>query len=664
MRGLSLGLSRLSLTRLVSGPALSLSCHIIRGEGEDPCVLAIECIGVLRLSTLLLLVLCQLWLVGSSSEASAQSVKGLPLPGDSITVAGNTAFLIPSDAAASAKSKPWVWYAPTLPGLPAAEERWMFERFLAAGIAIAGIDVGESYGSPDGRKLYTALHSEMVRRGYSTKPVLLGRSRGGLMTLSWAAENPDKVGGFAGIYPVCNVASYPGIANAAGAYGMTPAELQSRLAEHNPIDRLAPLAKAKVPLFAIHGDVDTVVPLEANSGLVKERYTALGGSMELIVPKGQGHNYWPGFFQCEELVTFVKAHAGPVLRVASPLDYQVIQRRSKRRGDIRISGDLLGVTKGVHIESRLIVRGKPESWRKFGIGAWESSFASTIPAPAGGWHRVELRAVSEQKVVAEAVVEHVGIGEVFVVAGQSNSANFGAERLSPKSGLVAAFDGKRWAPANDPQPGADGGGGSFMPPFGDAMAEKFKVPIGIVACGVGATSVREWLPKGSTFPNPPTLTHFVTQLPTGEWSANGDLYASFASRMKQLGPKGFRAVLWHQGESDANQADPTRTLPGRLYREYLEKLIRDSRREIGWEAPWFVAQASYHTPEDEGSPDLRAGQASLWKDRIALEGPDTDALKREYRDADGRGVHFSGAGLREHAARWAAKVSPWLAKQR
>ena len=30
---------------------------------------------------------------------------------------------------------------------------------------------------------------------------------------------------------------------------------------------------------------------------------------QLIVPKGQGHNMWTGFFQCAELVAFVKANA-------------------------------------------------------------------------------------------------------------------------------------------------------------------------------------------------------------------------------------------------------------------------------------------------------------------------------------------------------------------
>ena len=541
----------------------------------------------------------------------------------------------------------------------------MFERFTAAGIAIAGIDVGESYGSPAGRALYSAFHEELTRqRGFARKAVLLGRSRGGLMTLAWAAENPDKVAGFAGIYPVCNIASYPGVAKAAGAYQMTPDELTARLAEHNPIDRLAPLARAGVPLFAIHGDVDKVVPLEANSGLVKERYTALGGSMQLLIPPGQGHNMWPGFFQCAELVNFVKAHVGPNLTLLSPLDHQVIQRRSKRKGPLNIRGALAGFpAKSPTVEARLIVNGRPGKWRRLSVNPKQRTFEARWDAPAGGWHRLEVRARAGADVLAESVVEHVGVGEVFVIAGQSNSANHGAEKQQTRTGLVAAFDGQRWRLANDPQPGATGGGGSFIPPFGDALAEKFHVPVGIVACGVGATSVREWLPKGSTFPNPPTLTGHVRQLPDGHWESNGNLFTTFTGRMKPLGPRGFRAVLWHQGESDANQADPTRTLPGPLYRDYLTQLIRASRREIGWTAPWFVAQATYHVPGDEASPDIRAAQAALWKTGVAFAGPDTDALKGDLRDSGGKGVHFSGPGLREFSARWVEKVAPWLERQ-
>jgi hypothetical protein len=206
---------------------------------------------------------------------------------------------------------PWVLYAPTLgKGLPGDAEKWMFERFLAAGIAIAGVDVGESYGNPKGRAVYNELHAQLVReRGFDTKACLLGRSRGGLMLYCWAAENADKVRCITGIYPVCNIASYPGIGQACGAYGMTEAQLKEKLTEHNPIDRLSSLAKAGVPILHIHGDVDTVVPLKDNSGLVAERYAKLGGKMELLIPKGQGHNMWEGFFQCQELVDFLIKHA-------------------------------------------------------------------------------------------------------------------------------------------------------------------------------------------------------------------------------------------------------------------------------------------------------------------------------------------------------------------
>lgn len=249
-------------------------------------------------------------LIVALAQAETPPAKNLPLPGEVFTVDGCTAFVIPAPKAAADRPKPWVWYAPTLPNLPGKAEQWMFQRFTDAGIAIAGIDVGESYGSPAGRKSYSALYAELTqRRGYAAKMVLLARSRGGLMTLSWAADNADKVAGFAGVYPVCNIASYPRVERAAGAYQMTKEELNAKLAEHNPIDRLAPLARAKVPLFAIHGAIDTLVPLDLNSGLVKERYTALGGEMQLVVPADQGHNMWSGFFECQELVDFVKLHA-------------------------------------------------------------------------------------------------------------------------------------------------------------------------------------------------------------------------------------------------------------------------------------------------------------------------------------------------------------------
>ena len=373
--------------------------------------------------------------------------------------------------------------------------------------------------------------------------------------------------------------------------------------------------------------------------------------------------HFPTFLLLALLLSLATGLHAIELTLTSPLAHQVVQRATPGKGLLRITGELSeDVSPEAAVQVRVVNETRQMPWLQVNSVKGRKIIAS-YEAPAGGWWTLEVRIMLDGKEIALGKVPHVGVGEVFVVAGQSNSANHGEEKQTPQTGLVASFDGTTWRLAEDPQPGASGGGGSFLPPLGDELSRKLGVPIGFVACGIGATSVREWLPKGATFPNPPTIESRVEKRPDGLWMSKGDAYQTFLARMKPLGPRGFRAVLWHQGESDANQKDPTRTLRGDLYRQYLETILRESRREIGWEVPWFVAQASYHVPGDEGSDDIRAAQASLARDGIALEGPDSDALKGELRERGGQGVHFSGKGLREHGAKWAEKVIPWIERQ-
>jgi dienelactone hydrolase len=244
-------------------------------------------------------------------KALERPAKKLPLPGETFTVEGRNAFVILPGKRDAAKPTPWVWYAPTLPNLPGPEEKWLCEKFLAAGIAVAGIDVGESMGNPQGREWFTAFHREMVaNRGMSPRPCLLGRSRGGLQHYNWAAEHPDKVAAIAGIYPVGNLTSWPGLPRAASAYGLSPEELAKQLADHNPVDRLAPIAKVRIPIFHLHGDKDGTVPLEKNSGLIKQRYDELDGPMTLEIIPGGGHDMNAHWFQSQQLLDFVIKQIG------------------------------------------------------------------------------------------------------------------------------------------------------------------------------------------------------------------------------------------------------------------------------------------------------------------------------------------------------------------
>ena len=126
-------------------------------------------------SVLLLLFVCVAPLSGEE-----RPVKKLILPGESFLVEGQPAFILWPPEEKRQQPQPWIMYAPTLPGLPDSHEKWMHERFVAAGVAVAGIDIGEAYGSPAGQKLFTALYRELTEEhGFATKPCLLGRSRGG-----------------------------------------------------------------------------------------------------------------------------------------------------------------------------------------------------------------------------------------------------------------------------------------------------------------------------------------------------------------------------------------------------------------------------------------------------------------------------------------------------
>jgi pimeloyl-ACP methyl ester carboxylesterase len=247
-----------------------------------------------------------------AKKAKAGPPNKLVLPGDTFTVAGRPAFVFLPPAEKRTQPQPWIFYAPTLPPYPDEAERWMHEQFLAAGIAVAGVDVGEAYGSPKSHAAMAALYDELVKnRDFANNACLFGRSRGGLWVSSWAIAHPERVSGIIGIYPVFDVRTYPGLATAAPAYGLSAEELGARIDEFNPIQRVAELAKHKIAVTIIHGDEDKVVPLAENSAELVRRYqdAEAGSLVHLIVAKGQGHNFWSGFFHEQALVDAAISHA-------------------------------------------------------------------------------------------------------------------------------------------------------------------------------------------------------------------------------------------------------------------------------------------------------------------------------------------------------------------
>lgn len=246
----------------------------------------------------------------AAQEAARPKRRQALLNGKSFLLNDRHAFLMSPKQLVKTESKPWIFYGPTLASCPDKAESWMHQQFLNAGIAIAGIDVGEAYGSPMAFPHFEALYQQMVADGYSKTPALLGRSRGGLWASSWAIEHPNRVAAIGGIYPVYDYTTYPGVERAAIAYGVTPQQLLARQDSLNPIKRVSRLAAGNIPVCIIHGTDDKVVPIGPNSATLQAIYqqAGKGNLVQLVKAEGQGHSFWEGFFQCQQLVDFLIEH--------------------------------------------------------------------------------------------------------------------------------------------------------------------------------------------------------------------------------------------------------------------------------------------------------------------------------------------------------------------
>ncbi|MHB1150721.1 MAG: sialate O-acetylesterase [Eubacteriales bacterium] len=346
---------------------------------------------------------------------------------------------------------------------------------------------------------------------------------------------------------------------------------------------------------------------------------------------------------------------------ASPKEYQVFQRISSDEGYVTIKAQIKCNFDSVYIRIN----------NKNGYVLWEGTVPADIragnidikiPVKPGGWYNFELDICYKGICVTKKTLDHIGVGEMFISAGQSNITNYGEVKQTTVTGMVSSFDGDEWRPANDPQPGTqdDSSNGSIWPVFGDTLYHVYKVPVGVAVVGSGGTSVNQWQPKGVLLDYWPTSKVYVESIGNGVYRTTGQLYDNLIARINQLNLNGFRALLWHQGESDSNQPEPVRQITADEYKSALSNIIHLTQKQADRKFPWFVAQVSYHTPEDTGCEIIRNAQQELWDGETIFKGPDTDTLTGDYRENEGKGVHFSDKGLKAHAKMWAEAVIGYI----
>ena len=167
-----------------------------------------------------------------------------------------------------------------------------------------------------------------------------------------------------------------------------------------------------------------------------------------------------------------------LLEVDQPVDWQVFQRDQWTSGIIRVSGRLRSRQVGMAVIRILVlrpgkgpIRGFVRQAQTLALRESVTPFSLNLRIPAGGWYGMAISATASFGAKAGWHVRHVGVGEVFIAAGQSNSANGGWPPMRPHEDRVSSFDSRRriWRWAEDPQTPADGAGGSPWPALGDLL---------------------------------------------------------------------------------------------------------------------------------------------------------------------------------------------------
>ena len=337
-----------------------------------------------------------------------------------------------------------------------------------------------------------------------------------------------------------------------------------------------------------------------------------------------------------EVEIYNKSYA-ELLQTLDHFEYTILQRDEQDAAVLTVDGYAAPGAAKMQVRAVLsqeAERGESTGWIDASAGE-NNEFDFSIPLSAGGWYSIEVRTFdSAGDVLAEkTIIKKIGVGDVFIVSGQSNSACFGSAVTAASEDRVAVYSARDglWRHCEDPLPSNSddiGYGGSPWPAAGDALVEELKIPVGFVVTGRGGAAIAEFDP------------------------VSGPYYTYIKEAVTRLKDTGFKAILWHQGETDAINGTSTET-----YLSTLRAIISQSRQDAGFHVPWIVANVSYHTSSSvtsEGREAVRLAQQQSWEDENVFMGPDTDQLLDGYRAPDG--IHFSETGLKRHGEMWAESI--------
>lgn len=188
--------------------------------------------------------------------------------------------------------------------------------------------------------------------------------------------------------------------------------------------------------------------------------------------------------------------------------------------------------------------------------------------PCGGPYMLDIvlydSALCTEQPTRGTSIRHFCVGDVFLIAGQSNAAGMGRGVVSdePEIGVHVFRNLSFWDIATAPFDDFDYSKHNMFLSFAKKLKKSLGYPIGLIPAAMGGAPICRWIE-----------------------SENGDLYLKAKNAIKENNI-GFRAVLWYQGCAEAGD--------GVCVAEYLsrfEALTNQFRRDYSSaDLPFFTFQ--------------------------------------------------------------------------
>lgn len=241
-------------------------------------------------------------------------------------------------------------------------------------------------------------------------------------------------------------------------------------------------------------------------------------------------------------------------------------------------------------------------------GTW--SF--TLQLIAGGLYRIETGLDTKSTkpnlgwIFRGDVRLHIGVGDIFIVAGQSNSAGYGKDSAMDTPDLNVHLYRNRgaWDLASHPinestftencvntEMGVSGVSPYIS--FGKNFHNLSHVPVGLIPTALGGSSMKRW-----------------------DVLQKGDLFHNMITKAKECGEKAA-GVLWYQGCSDTNPKQ------AETYYENFKRLVTETRKELRYNIPFFTFQLNRQI---DGENDHGWGMVREAQRKAAQEIPDVYIL--------------------------------------